>query len=275
MFQANCARHENREAVYPHDTYDRIFSPDQTRKVRNDEGIAEGEQQPPQQQRPAKVVAKKQPKPINNRIENDVQRNVRQNVLKASESRVETNPQKPARESQYQIVSLPDGTELLKKRNTASKNEAYQPDAGHVLGRSDRRARPEEIPFMIRPSLNTTPAGGRHEHKVKKVEFAMRPNGTGVPKKPNSAFKNSAYQPDPGHVLGGTSQPTKSSGSRGQSHADPFHGRSIPRDGEQGRSTRPLSAAASNGQPKFPVENARTDHLEQMFVPDVPRNYSR
>lgn len=50
-------------------------------------------------------------------------------------------------------------------------------------------------------------------------------NGGGVIKKPNSAFKKNAYDPDPGHVLGGD-------GNRGPPRAQPMprNGRRVKRD---------------------------------------------
>ena len=67
----------NRSANYPEDTYSRIFDGSEREK------------------KPTK------PKPINNRIENPIQREVRESALKATEIRKETNPQKPIRQSAY------------------------------------------------------------------------------------------------------------------------------------------------------------------------------
>ena len=116
-------------------------------------------------------------------------------------------------------IRLPDGTEILKKNNVAFKNEAFQVDVGHVLGRSDR----------FGPADYARPAREVHRSPVKPVNVARsesRPSS--LTKKPNTSFKNYAYQPDPGHVLG-----SRSNQERSYPQMDPFHGRHIPRDDEE------------------------------------------
>lgn len=69
------------------------------------------------------------------RTENEQQKAARQNILQAAESRLDTNRKIPL--SSMMVVDLPDGSQLLKKRQTDSTNV----DVGHVLGRGHRNTR--------------------------------------------------------------------------------------------------------------------------------------
>jgi len=132
-------------------------------------------------------------------------------------------------------IRLPDGTEILKKNNVAFKNEAFQVDVGHVLGRSDR----------FGPIDYVRPVREVHHSPVKSVNVARsEPRPSSLTKKPNASFKNYAYQPDPGHVLG-----SRSNQERSNPQMDPFHGRHIPFDNEGEEAYN--AAAADQPQPAY------------------------
>lgn len=71
----------------------------------------------------------------NTRSENDSQRALRENTLLATENRLPNTPK--IQQSQYTVVQLPDGGEILKKRNPTIDNNGL--DIGHILGRSTQQ----------------------------------------------------------------------------------------------------------------------------------------
>jgi hypothetical protein len=89
-----------------------------------------------QQQTIRSQVAKPLPKKTeikNTRPESSSQRALRENALLATENRLPNTPK--IQQSQYRVVQLPDGSQVLKKRNIDSDDL----DVGHVLGRKQQQ----------------------------------------------------------------------------------------------------------------------------------------
>lgn len=172
----------------------------------------------------------------NTRTENAKQRQLRQNTLSATENRLQTAPK--IQQSQYAVVRLPDGREILKKRNPSDDNV----DIGNVLGHGQVYESTPDGPVMNQtfyPRMNKDQASldyndKHHYHgkmesqqrdlknlsvpknrtydgfvsgNQKKSDFQAKDNTrkseeTRVVKKPHSSFANYAYKPDPGNKLG-------------------------------------------------------------------------
>lgn len=71
----------------------------------------------------------------NTRPENSSQRALRENALLATENRLPNTPK--IQQSQYRVVQLPDGSQVLKKRNPTIDSDDL--DVGHVLGRKQQQ----------------------------------------------------------------------------------------------------------------------------------------
>ena len=107
-----------------------------------------------QQQTIRSQVAKPLPKKTeikNTRPENNSQRALRENALLATEYRLPNTPK--IQQSQYRVVRLPDGTEILKKRNPTLDSD--DPDIGHVLGRKQQQEFIDGGSFMDEKSVNS------------------------------------------------------------------------------------------------------------------------
>lgn len=158
-------------------------------------------------QRPKNTVIK------NTRPESASQRALRESTLSATENRLPTTPK--IQPSQYVVVDLPDGQQILKKRNPSSN--ANDPYVGHVLGHG--------LPYESinnDPSVHFVPTLPKAEYfdrrihaddHVQNTKVPMKPTGERgvekrITKKPNASFANYAYQPDPGHRLGREGNPT-------------------------------------------------------------------
>lgn len=149
----------------------------------------------------------------NVRPESDSQRALRENALLATTSRLPTTPK--IQQSQYAVVQLPDGREILKKKNpTLNSNDL---DIGHVLGRDSSHHSIRNDPSVR--SKQNIPKADYFERRLcsdpnRKSDYAqfsnvpMRSSSIQDPikndttKKPNSSFVDYAYQPDPGNRLG-------------------------------------------------------------------------
>ncbi len=169
--------------------------------------------------------------------------------MSATEHRLATTPK--IQQSQYTVRQLPDGREILKKRNSGFNiNEL---DVGQVLGRSHQHHRMDYGPSVIPPSsygvnhldghnvMNVGQKNGekgvdkslfnqcdstkplvstfctrndyssgiaRQTYSTQKNNVSTKPSSERnlemrITKKPNAAFSNYAYQPDPGNKLGG------------------------------------------------------------------------
>lgn len=208
---------------------------------------------------------------VNTRPENEKQREVRESSLLATENRLLTAPK--IRPSQYAVVQLPDGREVLKKRNPSGSNV----DAGHVLGRGQNYESKQNDSFFNQMSnpfyslkmnrdidrksnggLNGTKDFSSHDSQRRTVQkkydhfvsgneeksnfsaketSSLRKNEESrVVKKPHSSFVNYAHQPDPGHKLGSGSNHQNS-----RSHTN----RSLP-NGAIPRSSAELSNRTTN-----------------------------
>ncbi|XP_046442034.1 TRAF-type zinc finger domain-containing protein 1-like isoform X2 [Daphnia pulex] len=164
----------------------------------------------------------------NTRPESSSQRALRENALLATENRLPNTPK--IQQSQYRVVQLPDGSQVLKKRNIDSDDL----DVGHVLGRKQQQefdgnhfnAESNGINKEMKKSLfqesshlgsysvkakraynNYMSADVQKRNSPEKSNVAMKPssshsNEMRISKKPNAAFKNYAYQPDAGNKLG-------------------------------------------------------------------------
>lgn len=170
--------------------------------------------------------------------------------MSAIETRLPTTPK--IQQSQYTVRQLPDGREILKKKNPIFNNNDI--DAGQVLGRSQQHANMDyDSPALYRPAyygvnhlechedldlgqsngmkggieksmfdqrdarkpsvpLNRSrndyvSEAGRKTYSPQKNNGSAKPSvernlETRIAKKPNAAFSNYAYQPDPGNRLG-------------------------------------------------------------------------
>lgn len=190
--------------------------------------------------------APKKTLPKNTRLENGAQRSIRNNALLATENRLPTTPK--IQQSQYAVVQLPNGQEILKKRNPSfGTNEI---NIGHVLGHGQPQELENDDTSILHTAVYTNRRNGfegsdfgfspnwmepnksmfneRDDKKypapinlakknygpgiVQKRNSVQKNNGIAaidhsvgmrIPKKPNAAFKNYAYQPDPGNKLNG------------------------------------------------------------------------
>ncbi|KAI9562377.1 TRAF-type zinc finger domain-containing protein 1 [Daphnia sinensis] len=249
------------------------------------------EQQLLRSQRATVQPTPKKTLPKNTRVENGVQRAVRNNALLATENRLPTTPK--IQQSQYAVVQLPNGQEILKKRNPSFG--ADEIDIGHVLGRgqpqelrdhdvpilhtavyTNRRNGFEDSNFGFKPNgLETNkhmfnehdhkrhPAPMNHAKKSDVREFDQNRTvlkNSGIPatyhnvgmrvtKKPNAAFKNYAYQPDPGNKLGG--------------------GNNFARDRPQPRNAM---APGFYFRPENPAENGHQNQRNVERVGDIQQN---
>ena len=89
---------------------------------------------------PATSTASRARKPaVINRPETQQQKTMRLNALQSAESRQQSNPKIPL--SKMMVVDLPDGSQILKKR----ENDATDVDIGHVLGRGSLFNYSEEV----------------------------------------------------------------------------------------------------------------------------------
>lgn len=164
----------------------------------------------------------------------------------ATENRLPTTPK--IQQSQYAVVQLPNGQEILKKRNPSfGTNEI---NIGHVLGHGQPQELENDDTSILHTAVYTNRRNGfegsdfgfspnwmepnksmfneRDDKKypapinlakknygpgiVQKRNSVQKNNGIAaidhsvgmrIPKKPNAAFKNYAYQPDPGNKLNG------------------------------------------------------------------------
>ncbi|XP_057364610.1 TRAF-type zinc finger domain-containing protein 1-like isoform X2 [Daphnia carinata] len=194
---------------------------------------------------------KKDP-PKNTRIENGVQRTVRNNALLATENRLPTTPK--IQQSQYAVIQLPNGQEILKKRNPSfGPNEI---NIGHVLGHGQPQELRDDDTSILHTAVYTNRSNGfggsnfdlkpngmetkksmfnEYDHQkhpapmncakksdasgvIQKGNRAQKNNGIAATdhnvgmrftKKPNAAFKNYVYQPDPENKLGGGNSPAR------------------------------------------------------------------
>lgn len=199
----------------------------------------------------------------NTRSENDSQRALRENTLLATENRLPNTPK--IQQSQYIVAELPDGREILKKRNPTIDSNGL--DAGHILGRSTPQHEFIDNGSSFRPTaVNSNDNLSGINKGIKKSLFqqsnlinypvttnrarnhcsTMKPLSNDstemrLSKKPNTAFTNYAYQPDAGNKLGRENNSTydkkyvhiaKTSTSRLQPGNTSVRGQPNPRDGE-------------------------------------------
>lgn len=150
----------------------------------------------------------------NTRPESASQRALRENALSATENRLPSTPK--IQQSQYTVVELPDGQQILKKRNPSSNTN--DPYVGHVLGRGLPYESINDDPSVR--SVPNLPKANYFERRmrtesdrVQNTNVPMKPLvgrdvDKGITKKPNASFANYAYQPDPGQKLGRERNPT-------------------------------------------------------------------
>lgn len=124
------------------------------------------------------VVKNESQKASFNRIESPSQMIARQRMLDASEERKLTNPQ--LKQSQYKLVRLPNGDEILKKRIPD-----VSVDCGQVLGRGHK---PDDLPPAWAPQPNSSLAEQKKEsttpmNKQSQYKLMRLPNGEEILKK--------------------------------------------------------------------------------------------